>query len=187
MSNKITFGLRNVHYALATFNEDNWSFDTPKELIGAQEFSSELVGGTSQVYADDKILHTLVSNSGQTITLKLTELSDEFKKDIFGYIEDKNKNLIEVTNAEVKTFALGYEIQGDTKARRVWYFLCTATPVGQATKSKADSIEANSVSLTITARPIEINDKEVIRVIASKGDTNYDTFFDAVTLPTIEG
>lgn len=187
MSNKITFGLRNVHYALATFTDDNWSFDAPKELIGAQEFSSELVGGTSQVYADDKILHTLVSNSGQTITLKLTELSDEFKKDIFGYIEDKNKNLIEVTNAEVKTFALGYEIQGDTKARRVWYFLCTATPVGQATKSKADSIEANSVSLTITARPIEINDKEVIRAIASKGDTNYDTFFDAVTLPTIEG
>ena len=84
MSNKITFGLRNVHYAHATFTEDNWSFDTPKELIGAQEFSSELVGGTNQVYADDKILHTLVSNSGQTITLKLTELSDEFKKDIFG-------------------------------------------------------------------------------------------------------
>ena len=85
MSNKITFGLRNVHYALATFAEDTWTFDTPKDLIGAQEFSSELVGGTTQVYADDKIFHTLVSNSGATITLKLTELSDEFKKDIFGY------------------------------------------------------------------------------------------------------
>ena len=55
MSNKITFGLRNVHYALATFAEDTWTFDTPKDLIGAQEFSSELVGGTTQVYADDKI------------------------------------------------------------------------------------------------------------------------------------
>ena len=36
MSNKITFGLRNVHYALATFAEDTWTFDTPKDLIGAQ-------------------------------------------------------------------------------------------------------------------------------------------------------
>lgn len=187
MPNKITFGLRNVHYALATFGEGTWSFEAPKPLEGAQEFSSELVGGTSQVYADDKIYHTLVSNSGATITLKLTELSDEFKKDIFGYAEDSNKNLVEVTNAVVKTFALGYEIQGDSKARRVWYFLCTATPVGQSTKSKADSIEANSVSLTITARPIEVNDKEVLRVIASKGDTNYETFFDSVELPTIEG
>ena len=187
MPNKITFGLRNVHYALANFAEDAWTFDTPKTLIGAQEFSSELVGGTSQVYADDKIFHTLVSNSGATITLKLTELSDEFKKDVFGYAEDSNKNLVEVTNADVKTFALGYEIQGDSKARRVWYFLCTATPVGQSTKSKAASIEANSVSLTITARPIEINDREVLRVIAAKGDTNYETFFDKVTLPTIEG
>ena len=185
MANKITFGLRNVHYALATNDGESWTFATPKELIGAQEFSTEMVGGTSQVYADDKIFHTLVSNSGAIITLKLTELSDEFKKDIFGYVEDSNKNLIEFTNAEVKTFALGYEIQGDSKARRVWYFLCTATPVGQSTKSKADSIEANSVSLTITARPIEINDKEVLRVIASKGDTNYENFFKTVTLPTL--
>ena len=115
MSNKITFGLRNVHYALATFAEDTWTFDTPKDLIGAQEFSSELVGGTTQVYADDKIFHTLVSNSGATITLKLTELSDEFKKDIFGYALDSNNNLVEVVNADVKTFALGYEIQGDSK------------------------------------------------------------------------
>ena len=116
MSNKITFGLRNVHYALATFAEDTWTFDTPKDLIGAQEFSSELVGGTTQVYADDKIFHTLVSNSGATITLKLTELSDEFKKDIFCYALDSNNNLVEVVNADVKTFALGYEIQGDSKA-----------------------------------------------------------------------
>ena len=114
MSNKITFGLRNVHYALATFAEDAWTFDTPKDLIGAQEFSSELVGGTTQVYADDKIFHTLVSNSGATITLKLTELSDEFKKDIFGYALDSNNNLVEVVNADVKTFALVFLMHGYT-------------------------------------------------------------------------
>ena len=128
------------------------------------------------------------ADSSKVVTLG-ANLSEEQKTSMYEYFGTSPDQVetIEVTNAEVKTFALGYEIQGDTKARRVWYFLCTATPVGQATKSKADSIEANSVSLTITARPIEINDKEVIRVIASKGDTNYDTFFDAVALPTIEG
>ena len=42
-NNKITFGLRNVHYAIANQdNNGNWSFDTPVALQGAQEFSSEV-------------------------------------------------------------------------------------------------------------------------------------------------
>jgi len=184
--NKVTFGLTNVHYALATqATEGSWSFATPKRLIGAQEITTEAIGGSTQVYADDKVLATLVSNSGTTVTLKFTEIDDEFKKDIFGFKTDTNGNIVEILNNETKTFALGYEIQGDNKARRIWYFLCTATPSGDASKSKADSIEANSISLTITARPIESGDNLIIRVIASVGDTNYATFLTtAPTLPT---
>lgn len=177
MSNKVTFGLTNVHYALATVDTQGiWTFGTPKRLIGAQEITTEAIGGSSQVYADDKVIATLVSNAGTTVTLKFTEIDDEFKKDIFGFKTDSNGNLVEIINHEVKTFALGYEIQGDIKARRIWYYLCTATPIGDASKSKSDSIEANSVSLTITARPIEVGDDLVIRVISSIGDANYSTF-----------
>lgn len=186
MSNKVTFGLTNVHYSLATVSEDGvWSFTTPKRLIGAQEITTEAIGGSAQVYADDKVLATLVSNSGTTITLKLTALDDEFKKDILGYKEDSESNLVEVLDGEIKTFALGYEIQGDIKARRVWYFLCTATPVGDASKSKTDSIEANSVSLSITARPIEAGNNLIIRTISYTGNTGYSTFLtSAPKLPT---
>lgn len=177
MSNKVTFGLKNVHYSLATVDSEGiWSFDAPIRLIGAQEITTEAIGGSSQVYADDKVIATLVSNAGTTVTLKFTEIDDNFKKDIFGFKTDSNGNLVEVINGEIKTFALGYEIQGDVKARRIWYFLCTATPVGDASKSKTDSIEANSVSLTITARPIEVGDDLVMRVISSLGDLNYTTF-----------
>ncbi|MFA7105707.1 MAG: major tail protein [Candidatus Izemoplasmatales bacterium] len=186
MVNKVTFGLKNVHYALATQAEDgSWTFASPKKLEGAQEISTEIIGGSSQVYADDKVIATLVSNSGSNVSLKFTEIDDDFKKDIFGVLEDTNGNLVEIVNAETKTFALGYEIQGDAKARRIWYFLCTATPSGDASKSKGDSIEANSISLNITARPIESGDKLIMRVIAGLGDTNYTSFLTtAPTLPT---
>ncbi|MFH0766778.1 MAG: major tail protein [Bacillota bacterium] len=186
MNNKITFGLTNVHYSLATQDVDGiWTFTLPKRLIGAQEITTEAIGGSTQVYADDKVIATLVSNSGTTVSLKFTEIDDEFKKDIFGFKTDTNGNYVEVINNETKTFALGYEIQGDSKARRIWYYLCTATPSGDASKSKADSIEANSISLSITARPIESGDNLVIRVIASVGDTNYTTFLTtAPALPT---
>ena len=184
MSNKVTFGLTNVHYSLATVDSDGvWSFGTPKRLVGAQEITTEAIGGSAQVYADDKVIATLVSNAGTTVTLKFTEIDDDFKKDIFGYKIDPNGNLVEVINHEVKTFALGYEIQGDVKARRVWYYLCTATPAGDASKSKSDTIEANSVSLNITARPIEVGDDLVIRVLSSIGDSNYTNFL--TTPPTL--
>jgi len=186
MSNKVTFGLTNVHYALATQTIDgSWTFATPKRLEGAQEITTEAIGGNSQVYADDKVIATLVSNSGSNVTIKFTEIDEAFKKDIFGFLEDTNGNLVEIVNAETKTFALGYEIQGDQKARRIWYYLCTATPTGDASKSKADSIEANSIELSITARPIEAGNNLILRVIAGVGDVNYNTFLTtAPALPT---
>lgn len=186
MSNKVTFGLSNVHYSLASISSEGvWTFAEPKKLIGAQEITTEAIGGSTQVYADDKVIATLVSNSGTTVTLKMAEIDDEFKKDIFGFKTDSNGNLVEVLNSEIKTFALGYEIQGDIKARRIWYFLCTATPSGDASKSKADSIEANSITLNITARPIESGNNLILRVIAGVGDTNYESFLTtAPALPT---
>lgn len=187
MSNKVTFGLKNVHYAVATPNEDDsWTFNEPKKLIGAQELTAEVIAGKTDVYADDRILATLVSNSGSNITLTLTELDDDFKVDVLGFERDSNNNLVEIVNHRTKTFALGYELQGDAKSRRIWYFLCTASPVSDATKTKAESIEPNSVAINITARSIEVGNYSVIRTIAKFGDTNYQSFFSSVpSLPSL--
>lgn len=190
MSNNIvTFGLKNVHYAKATLGSDGtWAFATPAPLVGAQEFSSDIIGGSTAVYADDQVVANLNQNAGRTISLKLTEVPDEFKTDILGYKKMENGNIVEVANAPVVTFALGLEFQGDIKARRSWFYLCTVTPISEASKSKTDSVEANGITLNITARPIATNkDYLIIHVDASKGDSNYDTFFSAVpALPTLE-
>lgn len=187
-NNKVTFGLTNVHYSKATQDNDlEWSFATPVRLYGAQEITSDIVGGSTAVYADDSVIATLVQNAGRTITLKVTEISDEFKVDILGYKRLENGNLVEITNAQVQTFALGCEFQGDAKARRVWFYLCTVTPINEASKSKADSVEANAITLNITARPIEINNKySTTHTTACLGDSNYATFLtQAPVLPVI--
>lgn len=177
-NNIVTFGLKNVHYAKATLSTDGtWTFAKPVALPGAQEFSSDLIGSSASVYADDQVVATLNQNAGRTITLKVTELTDEFKTDILGYKKLDNGNLVEITNAPVVTFALGIEFQGDAKARRAWFYLCTVAPINEATKSKTDSVEANSISLTITARPVNVGgDNYATHVTAAKGDENYDTF-----------
>jgi phi13 family phage major tail protein len=177
MSNKVTFGLTNVHYSMATVGENNvWVFSSPKRLIGAQEITTEAIGGSTQVYADDKVIATLVGNAGTSVTLKFSEIDDNFKKDVFGFKTDTQGNLVEVINNETKTFALGYEIQGDIHARRIWYFLCTATPIADGSKTKADSIEANAITLNITARPIESGNDLIIRTISYPENANYQTF-----------
>lgn len=183
-NNKITFGLKNVHYSIAEQNTDGtWTFDTPKKLPGAQEFTSDIIGGATPVYADDQIVATLVANGGRTLTLKMTEVTDEFKVDILGYKKLENGNYVEVTNAKPVTFALGCEIQGDVKARRVWFYLCNVAPINEATKSKADSIEANAITLNITVRPIEVNaEYSVTHISAKVGDANYSSFL--TTAPT---
>lgn len=189
-NNIVTFGLTNVHYAKATQNNDGtWTYATPSRLKGAQEFTSDIVGGSTPVYADDQVVATLNQNAGRTISLKVTELSDEFKTDILGYQKLENGNLVEIANAPVVTFALGIQFSGDVKARRVWYFLCTVTPISDATKSKTDSVEANATTLNITVRPIEgSNDKLINQLTASKGDANYETFFSAVPdIPSTTG
>ena len=189
-NNIVTFGLTNVHYAKATQSTDgSWSFATPARLKGAQEFTSDIIGGSTPVYADDQVVATLNQNAGRTISLKVTELPDEFKTDILGYKKLENGNLVEIANAPVVTFALGIQFSGDVKARRVWYFLCTVTPVSDGTKSKTESVEANATTLTITVRPIEANDDNLVnQITASKGDANYDTFVATVpAIPNIDG
>ena len=49
--------------------DGTWSFATPVALPGAQEFSSDLIGSSTQVYADDQVVATLIQNAGRTLTL----------------------------------------------------------------------------------------------------------------------
>lgn len=187
--NKVTFGLKNVHYAIATQNENGvWEFDDSQSLPFAQELSTEVIGGSQSIYADDSVIATLIQNSGRNITLKLSEISDDFKSNILGYKKLANGNLVEITNAEVKTFALGFEFQGDVKARRVWFYLCSVSPINEATKTKGESVEANSITLNIVARPIEVGNYLVTHVVANLGDANYTTFLsEKPELPSFNG
>ena len=188
-NNIVSFGLRNVHYAVATqsLEDGSWSFGSPVEFPGAQEFTSEVIGGATTVRADDIVVAQLNQNGGRTLTLKVTEVPESFKKDVLGYKATSEGNLVEITNAPTVTFALGVEYQGDVKARRVWYYLCNVAPINEATKSKTESVEANSITLNINVRPIAIDDNNyTTHRIANKGDGNYDAFLTtAPALPVI--
>lgn len=176
MANKVSFGLSNVYYSKITNTTGTDTYANPVRLYGAQEFSSEVIGGSERIYADDSVIATLTQNAGRNITLKLTELDNDFKTDILGYVKLANGNLVEVTNTKIQKFALGFEFQGDVEARRVWFYKCSVTPINEATKTKGESAEANSITLSIVAEPIAVGNFLVTHVVAHKNDDNYSSF-----------
>ncbi len=177
--NIVTFGLKNVKYSKITIVDGSVTYGAVKELKGAQELTADISGGSSSVYGDDYSLATFNAYAGQTISLKMTEVSEDFKKDILGYQADSNDNLVEVASTAAVPFALGYEIDGDIKKRRMWVLFCTCQPLNEATKTKTDSVEANSTTLNITSYSIKKNeDLEIVKIIANETDDNYSDFLN---------
>jgi len=188
MGNKVSFGLTNVYYSKIVKTGDDEVYQNPVRLYGAQELSSEVIGGSERIYADDSVIATLIQNAGRNITLKLTEIDEDFKTNILGYLKLSNGNLVEVTNSKIEKFALGFEFQGDNEARRVWFYRCSVSPINEATKSKGESAEANCITLNILAEPVQVGNYLITHVVAHKSDENYTSFLEVEpTLPAIVG
>ncbi|MCL2521255.1 MAG: hypothetical protein FWE36_00170 [Erysipelotrichales bacterium] len=174
--NKVSFGLTNVYYAKLSDEDSRIEYDLPLRLHGAQELSHEVIGGSERVFADDRVFAVLSQNAGRSVTLKLTELDNDFKIKILGYRELSNGNIIEVANAKTEKFALGFELQGDKLARRTWFYKCSIVPINEATKTKGESAEANAITLDIVAEPIEVGSEMITFITAHKNDQNYEEF-----------
>lgn len=187
-TNKILYGLKNVCYFKATIGEEGEiTYSTPVKLPGAQSMTATLLGGKTDVYADDKVFATINGISGQELAFTFTDLPEQFLTDVLGYKKETGGNLIEIVDAPIVNFAIGFEIQGDAKARRVIYPLCVATPFVQNANTKGETVEIDAISLTVTARPVEVDGTYLIRQIVHKDDTNYsDLFTTTYTLPTLE-
>ncbi len=139
MGNKVTFGLKNVHYA--TFTKDTATgaitYDAPIKMPGAVEISLEPRGDMVEFYADDMLFYSAPNNQGYDGTLSIANIPEQFAIDALGEVkDDTDMVLTEKTNAKPKPFALLFEFDGDVKATRHVLFNCNANrpTVGSTTK-----------------------------------------------------
>lgn len=154
-SNKIKYGIKNVYYAVATIAADNSAtYGTPKALPGAVSLSLDPQGDTTPFYADNIVYYTSVANNGYEGELELAKLPDSFLKDVLGYAEDVNDVLYEDANAAVVHFALMFQFEGDTHARRHVLYNCVANRPTVSGSTKEESIEPQTESVTITATTV---------------------------------
>lgn len=182
MANKVKYGLRNVYYSVITEGTGGAiTYATPVKIDGAVNLSLSGVGDTNNMYADDAIYFSSTANQGYEGDLEIALIPKSFLKDVMGLTEDANGALLENSDAIVKGFALGFEVQGDSKPRRTWLYNCKASRPNQDAQTKETGITPNTEKLSIKVMP-RLTDKNV-KVTMELSDTNqtaYNGFFTQV-------
>ena len=157
--NKVTFGLKNAHYAKITIDEEGEIvYGTPKALPGSTELSLDPRGDITEFYADDMLYYSASNNQGYDGTLTLANITEDFAIDILGEEKDSEDFVMtEKATATGSYFALMFEFAGDVKAVRHVMYYCSASRPSIGSSTKTDSVDPNTVELTFvaSARPTD--------------------------------
>jgi phi13 family phage major tail protein len=188
MANKIKYGLKNVYYAVATIADDgSATFATPVKFPGAVSLSMDAQGEVTPFYADNIKYYVGVSNNGYEGDLEMALITNEFKKEILGYVEDSNHVLYEDAAAEAVHFALIFQFEGDKKATRHVLYNCTATRPAASGSTKQETVEPQTETVTISAGTIFVPALELDIPKASTTEETtaaiYDAWFTNVYIP----
>lgn len=180
-NNKVKFGLSNCVMAVMTESEGNITYGTPIAVPGAVNLSLEPQGDTNDFYADNYIYFSSSANQGYEGDLEIAMIPDAIRTAIMGETVDSNGAYVETSNDTFKNFAFGFQIEGDAKARRFWYYNCSLTRPTNAGSTIESSKEPQTDTLTIKAMPRSTDLK--VRVFMEKTTENvsaYNGFFDDV-------
>lgn len=155
-SNKIKFGLKNVHIAIQTYAEATgvYSYATPVKLPGAVNLSLEPQGDASPFYADDIVYYRSLTNAGYNGSLEIALVPDWFRKSILQETEDDNGVFVENSGiVDPVCFALLFEFDGDDKKIRHCMYNCSVTRPSVGSQTKEASITPGTETLNLSCDP----------------------------------
>lgn len=154
MANKVKFGLKNVHYAVATIGDDGTAtYGIPKPWPGAVNLSMDAQDEEITFRADNTDYYTGFANNGYSGDYESALIPDDFRSDILGEIANGDLLLETDTNAN-NHFALLFEFDGDVSATRHVLYNCTASRPAVAGQTTEQTITPTTEKITIAAKSI---------------------------------
>lgn len=190
MANKVKYGLKNVHYAVATIATNGTAtYSSPVAWPGAVNLSLDPEGETSKFYADNIAYAQFAANAGYSGSFESALIPDSFKKACLGYKEDTNGVLYEDAGAPIVPFALLFQFEGDADATRHVLYNCVATRPGVNGATTEDSVEAQTENIDLECASIynaSVN-KDIVKASAPYSATTTDPYavwFDTVYQPS---
>lgn len=188
MNNKIKYGIKNAHAAIATIHDDNSAiYGIPFAIPGAVSLSLDPQGENTPFYADNIAYWIGTSNAGYEGDLEVAILPDEFHRQILAAATDLNGVLLEDADIEAVHFAFMFQIEGDKKATRHVLYNCTCTRPSVGGETKEDTVEPQTETTTITATTAYFPgvDKNIVKgkTTEETDETAYKNWFTSVYIP----
>ena len=186
-NNKVTFGLKNVHYAVLENDDGEVTYQEPIPVPGAVELALEPRGDLFEFYADNLTYYSVQSNQGYDGTLEIADVPQSFLVDVLG--EDLNIMdgvITETTTAKTKSFALLFEFDGDQHKIRHVMYNCTANRPSIGSSTKTESTEPNTNELTFVSSPVIVDGKPLIKTKTTRTVPLgvYNEWFNGVFIPS---
>lgn len=186
MANKVKYGLKNVHYAIATDDgSGTLTYATPVAWQGAVSLSMDAQGETSNFYADNIVYFASNANSGYQGDFECALIPDSFRVSVLGEELDETGGFyVERSAIPTVEFALLFQFEGDESATRHCLYRCTASRTSVSGSTVEESIEPQTETITLTAMP-RIND-ELVKSRCPATAAAYNNWFTQVQEPTVE-
>lgn len=174
--NKVRFGLKNVYYAVIS----GTTYETPVSIPGAVNLDLDPVGEISKFYADDVVYYISNGNQGYEGSLEIARVPDAMLQDVWGYtIGTTSKVLTESANVEPKSFALLFQIDGDSDNEDYVLYAVTAERPSIGSKTKEDAKEPVTQEFDISATP-RTDGKVFARTTATTPTATKSSWFTSV-------
>ena len=188
-TNKVRFGASRVMYALEDSNGDIQSTWYP--LAGAVQISFTPQNDSNTFYADNMGYWISTGAATDEFSIQLADMTDQAKKDLLGFVTDATSGLnIEPVNANHKSFAMGYQVEGDGNTLRGVKYGCILNRPSQEHNTTTDSTDPDTLTLdgqavgktfTIGGEPTPV----LGAYCTDAGDSHdaFDNFYEGCPLP----
>lgn len=181
MTNKVQFGLKNVHYAPLEIKDGVVTYEEPIAVPGAVSLTLTPRGELAEFYADNMVYYSAAQNDGYDGTLSIATIPEQFAIDALGEKKDEDDGVLtEKADAKQKDFALMFEFEGDVKAVRHVLYKCSAnrpTITGETTTNTREP-QPNELTFISSAREGDLNVKT--KTTSETSEDIYNNWYDEV-------
>ena len=184
-TNKVRYGLSNVHVGTLTVEDGTPTFGVPKAYPGAVSITMTAEGEQSSFYADNIVYYVTDSNNGYTGDLEMAYLYYWFETQYLGSKESQEGMIVETSDNPTQMAYLMFQFEGDVNATKYIIYNMTFGRPDLEGNTKEDTTEPNTTTIPFTSVPLVTEFGNVVKSKVPITASNYATFFTtAPTVPT---